>query len=279
MNSSPALRDGEKPTPSRPTIEAGKTHSKKMRLNRRAILFFHMSFVESNGGNHPRKGGRLASQRSRLQPRAVKSQARMSEPSVEIDGGFRLDKLARCFRNSPDMKPNIPRFPNHICTRCFALVQNTQAVSPPPDGGYPGGNTAEGQNALLSLTSGTYNTAVGIYSLLSLTDGEFCTGVGAGTLLANTADQNTATGAGALLSNTPASSTRPMERSLSLAIPLAPHEGNTASGASALFNSISGCCNNAVGFQALLENTEGFNNVANGNGLRATTLASKHGHR
>jgi hypothetical protein len=44
---------------------------------------------------------------------------------------------------------------------CFGLLPTTQAVIPPPDGGYPGGNTAEGQNALLSLSSGGYNTAVG----------------------------------------------------------------------------------------------------------------------
>jgi hypothetical protein len=37
---------------------------------------------------------------------------------------------------------------------CFALIQNAQAVDPAPDGGYPGGNTAEGQSALLNLTSG-----------------------------------------------------------------------------------------------------------------------------
>ena len=43
------------------------------------------------------------------------------------------------------------------------------AVSPSPDGGYPGGNTAEGQQALLSLTTGTYNTAVGLFSLEALT--------------------------------------------------------------------------------------------------------------
>src|SRR5213080_4999451 len=84
---------------------------------------------------------------------------------------------------------------------CIGLLPKTQAVSPPPDGGYPGGNTAEGTSALLSRTTGTYNTAVGIYSLLSLTEGNVCTGVGAGTLLANTADENTATGAGALLTN------------------------------------------------------------------------------
>jgi len=74
--------------------------------------------------------------------------------------------------------------------------------SPAPDGGYPGGNTAEGQNALLSLTAGTYNTAVGLFLLKSNQEGQFNTGVGAGTLLANTADQNKAIGAGALLTNT-----------------------------------------------------------------------------
>ncbi len=79
---------------------------------------------------------------------------------------------------------------------CAGFCEKGQAVNPPPDGGYSGGNTAEGTSALLSLTSGTYNTAIGIYSLLSLTNGKFCTGVGAGTLLVNTADQNTATGAG-----------------------------------------------------------------------------------
>src|SRR5262245_58530192 len=67
---------------------------------------------------------------------------------------------------------------------CPALLPNAQAVSPTPDGGYAGGNTAEGQNALLSLTTGLYNTGVGLFSLLSLTDGQFCTGIGAGTLLA-----------------------------------------------------------------------------------------------
>src|SRR5215472_16690059 len=68
----------------------------------------------------------------------------------------------------------------------FALPQRIQALSPPPDGGYAGGNTAEGQSALLSLTTGTSNTAVGIYSLLSLNTGILCTGVGAGTLLVDT---------------------------------------------------------------------------------------------
>jgi hypothetical protein len=84
----------------------------------------------------------------------------------------------------------------------LAVGPKAQAVSPPPDGGYPGGNTAEGQNALFNLTTGGFNTAVGFLSLRSDSTNSFNTAVGAGTLLANTADENTATGAGALLSNT-----------------------------------------------------------------------------
>jgi hypothetical protein len=127
----------------------------------------------------------------------------------------------------------------------FALPQRTQAVSPAPDGGYPGGNTAEGQSALLSITTGTYNTAVGLFSLLSLTDGTFNTATGAGTLLANTASENTATGAGALLSNTTGSE-------------------NTANGGFALFNNTEGGANTAVGNEALLNNSTGSDNTASG---------------
>jgi hypothetical protein len=126
---------------------------------------------------------------------------------------------------------------------CF--LAEAQAVSPPPDGGYPNGNTAEGDNALLSLSSGFYNTAVGLDSLLSITAGNFCTGVGAGTLLLNTGNENTATGAGALLSNTTA-------------------DGNTANGAFALFNNATGVQNAAVGDRALFNNIGGEGNVAIG---------------
>src|SRR6266446_1785060 len=97
------------------------------------------------------------------------------------------------------MKINIPPILIALVLICLDLSSIAYAVSPPPDGGYIGGNTAEGTSALLSRITGTYNTAVGLYSLLSLTDGNFNTGVGAATLLVNTADSNTATGAGALL--------------------------------------------------------------------------------
>src|SRR5260370_15043521 len=65
-----------------------------------------------------------------------------------------------------------------IALCCFALVQNTQAVSPAPDGGYPGANTAEGTDALFSLTSGIANTAVGLNALHDNTTGGFNVAVG-----------------------------------------------------------------------------------------------------
>ena len=70
----------------------------------------------------------------------------------------------------------------------FSALPTSQAVNPPPGGGYPGGNTAQGQNALLNLTSGTYNTAIGWFLIKSNKIGSFNTAVGAGTLFANTAD-------------------------------------------------------------------------------------------
>ena len=138
---------------------------------------------------------------------------------------------------------------------CFALSQQAQAVVPAPDGGYPGGNTAEGQNALFSLTSGTYNTAVGMLSLWSNINGSFNTAIGAGALLLNAADQNTATGAASLLNNTAG-------------------QDNTANGAFALFSNIGGNSNTSTGRFALFSNTRGNNNTATG---RDALLANTDG--
>jgi hypothetical protein len=175
-----------------------------------------------------------------------------------VNWGFALDKQARFFRNSPDMKTSTPPVLITFALVCFALVQNTQAVSPAPDGGYPGGNTAEGQSALQSLTSGTYNTAVGFLSLTGNATNNFNTALGAGALLANTADQNTATGAGALLNNTTGG-------------------GNTANGAFALFSNITGFQNTANGAGALRNNTTGNYNTALGLGaLESNTTADNN---
>src|SRR5918996_1553801 len=72
---------------------------------------------------------------------------------------------------------------------CFGLLPKAHAIVPPPDGGYPGFNTAEGQKVLFSLTTGVANTAAGWYSLFSNTDGSFNTAVGAGTLVLNVGNQ------------------------------------------------------------------------------------------
>ena len=73
----------------------------------------------------------------------------------------------------------------------LAIAPLAQAVVPAPDGGYPGFNTAEGQNSLFNLTTGVGNTAVGCFSLWSDTDGSYNTAVGAGTLLFNVGNQST----------------------------------------------------------------------------------------
>jgi len=60
----------------------------------------------------------------------------------------------------------------------FALVQRAEAVNPPPDGGYPNLNTAEGDFALSSLTSGASNTAIGFNALGDNTTGSVNTATG-----------------------------------------------------------------------------------------------------
>src|SRR6188472_1977392 len=101
------------------------------------------------------------------------------------------------------MKTSIPTVLITFTLVCFALAQNAQAVSPAPDGGYSGNNTAEGQNALLSLTTGVNNTAVGWFSLKSNRNGQLNTAVGAGTLFSMVhASRNTAIGGAALFSDT-----------------------------------------------------------------------------
>jgi uncharacterized coiled-coil protein SlyX len=119
--------------------------------------------------------------------------------------------------------------PLALALACFALSPTGRAVSPAPDGGYANFNTAEGFNALASLTTGFDNTANGDAALQNNTTGNF----------------NTADGASALFHNTTGNF-------------------NTANGASALFSNTIGRENTAIGFQALFSNTTGTNNTANG---------------
>lgn len=124
-------------------------------------------------------------------------------------------------------------------------------------------NTAVGQGALLSITTGELNTAVGVNALLSTTSGLYNTAVGATALSSNTTGvdntaigtfslsnnatgfENTATGLNSLSSNTSGFQ-------------------NTATGARVLEGNTIGYGNTATGYYAMISNSSGTNNTANG---------------
>jgi Chaperone of endosialidase len=149
------------------------------------------------------------------------------------------------------------------------------AIAPPPGGGYPGGNTAAGQQAFLFLTSGLYNTAVGFLSQAGNATASFNTAVGAGALLSNTAEGNTATGAGALLKNTTGIENTAIGESALFSS--TDGDRNTAVGADALVNNTGGAFNVAAGFNALGDNITGASNVALGpQALAGNTVGSNN---
>jgi hypothetical protein len=141
----------------------------------------------------------------------------------------------------------------------FALASASTAfgVVPAPDGGYPGGNTAEGTDALFNLTTGGSNTAIGEDALFSNTTGSNNTANGLAALLSNTTgNNNTASGFDALASNTTGLN-------------------NTATGFNALLNNTIGRNNTADGLQALNNNTMGINNAGVGvNALFSNTTGN-----
>ena len=149
-----------------------------------------------------------------------------------------------------------------ISSVCVGLLPKAEAVSPPPDGAYPNFTTAEGQNALQSLTSGTENSGLGALTLFTNSTGSFNTAVGAGALLSNNSDSNTAVGAEALLSNR--SGTANTATGLGTLFSNTIGNSNTASGALALFGNTAGVNNTAIGDGALQSNTTGNNNIALG---------------
>ena len=141
---------------------------------------------------------------------------------------------------------------------CFGLSPKVLAVVPAPDGGYPGGNTAEGDNALFSLTTGASNTAVGFHALFSNTTGNNNTATGVAALGSNTTGNgNTANGFGALLQDTTGSS-------------------NTAVGFGALFANTTGFENSATGWKALFANTTGFHNTSDGFSALSRNTTGNH---
>jgi hypothetical protein len=146
---------------------------------------------------------------------------------------------------------------------CFALSPGAQAVSPAPDGGYANGNTAEGTDALLNLTTGSNNTALGFDALSSNISGNENTASGGQALTSNTTgDFNTATGFTSLTSN--ATGTRNTGTGHQSLYSNTTGERNTGTGFSALFSNTTGYQNAAHGWIAMFSNTTGFQNTADG---------------
>ena len=145
---------------------------------------------------------------------------------------------------------------------CFALSPASEAVVPPPDGGYPGQNTAEGEDALFSLTTGVSNTAIGFDALFTNTAGFGNTAVGSSALRGNTwGIDNTALGVAALASNTNGFGNVAVGFS---ALLLSTADENTAVGFGALGLNAIGSENVAIGFYVLGGNTTGYGNTATG---------------
>jgi hypothetical protein len=145
----------------------------------------------------------------------------------------------------------------------FALSSTAQAVDPPPDGGYPSENTAEGKDALFSLTTGVGNTAIGYFALFNNTTGSYNTAIGHLALFQNTTGGvNTAIGDGALYSNTTGGTNTAIGEGALYSNTTG--GTNTANGYVALFNNTTGVANTATGHGALYLNKTGNNNTANG---------------
>jgi hypothetical protein len=148
------------------------------------------------------------------------------------------------------MKNPIQIVINLLAFACLGLISSPSAfgVNPPPDGGYPSFNTAEGQDALFSLNTDFFfsNTAVGYKALFSTAISSNNTAVGRSSLFANDAGfSNTAVGELALRLNTSGAH-------------------NTGISDIALAKNTTGDRNTAVGRRALSRNREGNDNTATG---------------
>ena len=142
----------------------------------------------------------------------------------------------------------------------------TPTPIPTPEGCYPNFTTAEGCNALLTLTTGSGNTALGWRALFVDTIGNFNTGVGGGALALNKMDSNTAVGAATLLLNSRGTQNTAVGTNALVFNGSGDVSGdaNTAIGYSALMNNVTGGSNTAIGWEALTADVDAVNNVALG---------------
>ena len=142
----------------------------------------------------------------------------------------------------------------------------TPAPTPTPEGCYPNFATAEGCDALLSLTTGLGNTGLGWRALFADTIGNFNTGVGEGALELNNMDSNTAVGSAALLLHVRGTQNTAVGTNALVFNGSGDVSGdfNTATGYAALMNNVVGGSNTAIGWEALTVNVDAVNNVAIG---------------
>ena len=156
------------------------------------------------------------------------------------------------------------------------MATPTPTPTPAPlDPCLPNFTTAEGCDALNSLTTGAGNTALGWRSLFVDSTGSFNTAVGGGALALNNADSNTAVGVAALLLNT----TGTQNTAVGTGALVFNDSGgsNTATGYFALTNNTTGGSNTAIGWDALTANTTGSTNTAIGNqALQSSLTTSNH---
>jgi len=128
----------------------------------------------------------------------------------------------------------------------YALASNTT-------GNY---NSATGYSSLNYNTTGIGNTATGYYVLRSNTTGNYNTAAGYYSLATNNGPNNTATGAYTLYANTTG-------------------YNNTATGFSALYLNTGGGGNTAIGFSTMYYNSVGVNNTSVGsNSLYANSVGA-----
>jgi hypothetical protein len=147
---------------------------------------------------------------------------------------------------------------------CFAFLPATQACNRDDCDMF---STFQGEDALLSNTTGSGNTAFGWKTLFLNTDGSFSSAFGGGALTLNNGSSNTAVGAAALLLNT--SGTENVAVGTDALVFNTIATDNNAVGAFALFNNDSSGLgsanfNNAHGHAALEANVDGSENNAFG---------------
>lgn len=120
-------------------------------------------------------------------------------------------------------------------------------------------NTGVGDQAAISVTTGSGNTGLGTFALQQTTEGENNTATGHQSLFGNTTgNQNTATGSYTLRVNTTGVS-------------------NTATGVQSLLSNTTGSGNTALGVNSSFSNTTGSDNTAvGGNSLRSLATGNRN---